>query len=195
MKTTLLDVAGRFLGTHHRSKKNFVSQGTLDTIDQSRRARLNGRADLFQELRRKTVRALRVDKEAYVRVICEGVEHHLWSSDSHPAYKGIRTLRSFKPIARCTAVRAEGGGLLTEESEVKACWAGYFEQLYQADPPAAELDVRGVTIPVSDPPINCGPPSLVETQAAVNRLKWGKAPGICGIQAELLKAGGNAVLM
>ena len=84
---------------------------------------------------------------------------------------------------------------MTEESEVKARWAGYFERLFQANPPAVELDVRGVTITVADPPINCGPPSLVETQAAVNWLKWGKAPGICGIHAELLKAGVNAVLM
>ena len=37
---------------------------------------------------------------------------------------------------------------------MKAHWAGYFEQLYQADPPAVELDVRGVTITVADPPIN-----------------------------------------
>ena len=66
---------------------------------------------------------------------------------------------------------------------------------YQADPPAVELDVSGVTIPIVDPPINCDPPSFVETQAAVNRLKGGKAPGICGIHAELLKAGGNAALM
>ena len=77
----------------------------------------------------------------------------------------------------------------------KASWASYFEQLYQADPPDVELDVRGVTIPIADPPINCDPPSFVETQAAVNLLKWGKAPGICGIHTELLKAGGNAVLM
>ena len=34
-KTTVLDVAGGCLGTHQRAKKNFVSQGTLDTIDQS----------------------------------------------------------------------------------------------------------------------------------------------------------------
>ena len=68
-KTTVLDVAGGCLGTHRRTKKNFGSQGTLDTIDQSRRARLNGRAELFRELRRKTVHALRVDKEAYVRGI------------------------------------------------------------------------------------------------------------------------------
>ena len=71
-KTTIIDVAGGCLGTQQRAKKNFVSQRTLDTIDQSHRARLNGRAELFGELRRKTARALRVDKEAYVRGICEG---------------------------------------------------------------------------------------------------------------------------
>ena len=90
-----------------------------------------------------------MDKEAYVQGICEGVEHLLWSSDSHPAYRGIRSLRSSKPIPWCTAVRAEGGGLLTEESEVKARRAGYFGRLFQADPPAVELDVRGVTIPIA----------------------------------------------
>ena len=130
-----------------------------------------------------------------MRGICEGVEHHLCSSDSHPASRGISALRSSKPIPRCTAVSAEGGGLVTEESEVKARWAGYFERLYQNDPPAVELDIRGVTIPVADPPINCGPPSFVETQTAVKRLKRGKAPGNCGIHGELLKAGGNAVLV
>ena len=118
----------------------------------------------FMELRRKTVHALRVDKEAYVRGICEVVEHHLWTSDSHPAFRRIHTLPFSKPAPQCTAVRAEGGGLLTEESEVKASWAAYFERLYQADPPAAELDVRGVTIPIADPPINCGPLSFVKTQ-------------------------------
>ena len=78
---------------------------------------------------------------------------------------------------------------------MKARWAGYFERLYQADPPAVELDVRGVNIPIAVPPINCDLPSFVETQAAVNPLKWGKAPGICGIHDEFLKAGGNAALV
>ena len=54
-KTTIIDVAGGCLETHRRANKNFVSQGTLDTIDQSGRARLNGRAELFRELRHKTV--------------------------------------------------------------------------------------------------------------------------------------------
>ena len=63
-KTTILYVAGGCLGTHCVAKNNFVSHGALDTIDKSWRARLNGRAKLFRELRRNIVRALRVDKEA-----------------------------------------------------------------------------------------------------------------------------------
>ena len=59
-KTTILDIAAGCLGTHRMAKKNFVSQRTLDTIDQSRRARLNGRAELFREPRRKTGCVLRV---------------------------------------------------------------------------------------------------------------------------------------
>ena len=62
---------------------------------------------------------------------------------------------------------------MIEESEVKARWAGYSERLYQADLPAVQLDVRGVTIPMADPQINCDPPSFVETQSVVNWLKWG----------------------
>ena len=38
-KATILDVTGGCLGTHQRAKKNFLSQGTLDTIDHSQRAR------------------------------------------------------------------------------------------------------------------------------------------------------------
>ena len=54
-------------------------------------------------------------------------------------------------------------GSWTEESEVMVRWAGYFEQLYQADPTAVELDVRSVTIPIADPPINFDPSLFVET--------------------------------
>ena len=130
-----------------------------------------------------------------MRGIYEGEEHHLWSSDSRPACRGIHALHSSKPVTWCTAVRAEGGEPLTEESEVKAHCDGYFERLYHDDPPAGELDVRGVNIHIADLSINCEPPSFVKTQAAVNQLKGGKAPRICGNHAELLKAGGNAALV
>ena len=66
---------------------------------------------------------------------------------------------------------------MIEESEVKVRCAGYFERLYQADPPAVKIDFRGVTILVAEPPITCDPPSFVERQAVVNPLKWVKLLG------------------
>ena len=54
---------------------------------------------------------------------------------------------------------------------MKAHWAGYFERLDQAAPPAVNLDVRSVTIPIDDPPINCDPPSFDSLSAVVNGLK------------------------
>jgi len=124
----LMEIRTRRRGPHGRSSRAAFGPRAAGcrplqyTIAQSRRARLNGRAELIKELKHKTALALRVDKEAYVRGICEGVEHHLWSSDSHPAYRGICTLHSSKPIPWCTEVEAERGGLLREESEVKTCW-------------------------------------------------------------------------
>ena len=59
-RTTILDVAGGCLGTHSQAKKNFCLPRDVDTFDQSRRHRLNGRAELLREMRHKTVCALRV---------------------------------------------------------------------------------------------------------------------------------------
>ena len=98
-------------------------------------------------------------------------------------------MHSSKPIPQCTAVGADGGGLLTEESELKARWASDVKRLYQTDQPAFELDIRGVTIPIADPPMNCDPPLFLETLAVANWLRWDIAPGICGIHAQLLNAG------
>ena len=55
-----------------------------------------------------------IDKEAYVRGTCEGVEHHLWSSNSRPACRAICALRFSKPVPHRTEIRAEGGELLTD---------------------------------------------------------------------------------
>ena len=47
---------------------------------------------------------------------------------------------------------------------------------------------------VADPPISCEPPTLEETRKALGQLKDGKAPGTCGVYAEMLKAGGESAL-
>ena len=90
-----------------------------------------------------------------------------------------------------TAVRSVSGQIVSDPVAVRGRWAEYFEQLYQVDPPTVNLDAGSVEIPLPDPPISEDPPSLTEVRGAISKLKSGKAAGICGIQAELLKAGGE----
>ena len=191
-RDTTLSVATERLGVRRVTRSGFVSEGTLRLIDKSRVARLDGDPEA-RKLRRLAVRSLRADKEAHVRSVCERIEGHFWMGDSRAAYGGIRALRSSKSALGVSSVRSAGGELLTEESEVRACWASYFERLYRADPPAARLSIADPPL-VADPPIACDPPTLLETRAAVNSLKGGKAAGVCGIHAEFLKAGGDGAV-
>ena len=94
---------------------------------------------------------MRRDKEAQVRGVCETVENHMWSTDSRPAYRGIRMLRSSRPPHRCSTVKAADGTTLGE-SEIRARWAGYFEELYLVEPPVVSflgmLTLSGMRTPL-----------------------------------------------
>ncbi|KAG2466537.1 COPA1 protein, partial [Polypterus senegalus] len=91
-----------------------LSQGTLDIIESSRSKRLDGNPFL----RRMTMRALRADKEMYVRGICEQVTHHLWSSDPRPAYSGIEALRTSESVPWRVTVAVADGMVLTDDTAV-----------------------------------------------------------------------------
>ncbi|KAG2465717.1 STX18 protein, partial [Polypterus senegalus] len=126
-------------------RRCFISQGTLDIIERSCSARLNGNSGLHRELRRMAARALRADKEVFVRGICEQVTHHIWSSDPHPAYRGIEALCTSESVPQRVAVRAADGTVLTDDTAVMTHWPGYIEQLFKADPPARTLNISGST--------------------------------------------------
>ncbi|KAG2467807.1 DYHG protein, partial [Polypterus senegalus] len=181
---TLKDAEGCVGVTSVPRRKCFISQGTLDIIESSRRARVNGKSGLYWELRRIAARDLRADKEAFVRGICEQVTHHLWSTEPCPAYRGIEVLRTTESVPRRVAVRAADGTVLLDDTAAVTRWAGYFEKLFKAEYPARTLPI-----------ISCVPHNLTEIAQVVNRLRGGKAAGICRIRGELLQTGGKAVFL
>ena len=56
---------------------SFLNEATLKIVEESRRARLEGRTGAYRELKREAVRAVRKDKELQVRGVCETMESHL----------------------------------------------------------------------------------------------------------------------
>ena len=193
-KTGILDVASGCIPKAPRRARDGMSAETVEIIDESRRARLDGKKGLYKDLRRKAVKSIREDAERRVQEVCLQVECHLGTADARPAYMALRKLRSGKSSQRDCTVKAADGKILVEESEVKARWAGYFEELFNVDPPSRTLPDEGAAAVVAEPPLCCDPPSLEETQRALDQLKGGKAPGVCGIHAEMLKAGGETTL-
>ena len=66
--------------------------------------------------------------------------------------------------------------------------------LYYAKVPSGQLRTAGLQTLDADPPIDETAPSIGDVKEAVAKLRGGKAAGICNISAELLKAGGEAMI-
>lgn len=191
-KRGILDAADVSIPVKPRREREFVSVATREMIEASRAARLNGTGQ-HRQLRKQARKSLRDDKECWIRGIAEEVEKHLFSSGSQPAYQALKRLRS-KSSSHEISVKAADGSVLTDPDECRTRWAEYFQQLFAAAPPAAQLNTSTAVIQIADPPISVAPPTLEETRLAVNRLKGGKAVGVCGIAGEMLKAGGPDVI-
>ncbi len=88
----------------------------------------------------------------------------------------------------------ENGELVRGESELKGVWKGYFEQLMNNDTEGmAVIITMGIEAGRGRLPIQ-REIGRVEVEKAIARLKCGKAAGMDGITAEMLKYGGDAVV-
>ena len=176
-----------------RGRRSVLSEETAAIIDESRKARLSGNTGQYRKLRREAIRAVKAEQEERVRGLCETVDRHSKSGDARLAFKAIRELRSTGSRPRSSVVLAADGSVLSEEDAPKR-WAEYFEELHGANPPSRELADGDIACLTPDPPLNTDEPTLEEVRKAVGQLKDGKAPGNCGVFAEMLKAGGEAAL-
>ena len=73
------------------------------------------------------------------------------------------------------------------------CFLFYYE-LYRVNPPSRVFSACDAVTLVADSLINCEVSSADEVRTAVGQFKVGKAPCICGVYAEMLKAGGEPAL-
>ena len=89
-----------------------------------------------------------------------------------------------------TGIEGKDGRLLTDTVEVKKRWMEHFSELLEGD--RGEVDMVVEEREIEEEPsdeITDG-----EIRRAIVRLKRGKAAGVCGIQGEMLKAGGDTIV-
>ena len=86
---------------------------TLESIEESRAARLAGNHDQYRALSRRTRTLLRRDKKRYVRGLAEDIECHLNANDLRPAYRALKKFRS-KSTSQMSAIRTADGCLVAD---------------------------------------------------------------------------------
>ena len=93
-------------------------------------------------------------------------------------------------------IRDESGQVLCEEEKVRTRWKNYFVTLLESEQTNdAQVPQYGEVPSQANQAAECTDKiSVEEVQECIRRLKNRKAPGVCGITGEMLKAGGDAVV-
>ena len=144
---------------------------------------------IYREVNNEVKRSMRETKQRWIEDQCAEIEEHLSNNNSKKAYKTIKELTNTKQ-GRVMTIQDKSGKCLTEEQDIRNRWTEYCSDLYNYDTKGnpAVLNCQFAT-DENDQPI-----LREEVEAAVDSLKKGKAAGVDNIPAELVQAGGEAMI-
>ena len=109
-------VAKRCIGKCPRSRSGFTSVETLESIEESRAARLDGNRNQYKPLSHRTRNFLRIDKERNIRSLVEDVECHLKGNDLKPVYEALKKLSP--KFSQVSTIRTSDDCLVSDAYEM-----------------------------------------------------------------------------
>lgn len=194
-KTTVSQSADEAIGhARPQPKKPWISVQTLEIIEQRRAARLRGDLDEYRGLNKTRNVAIAKDREAYWRREAEQLETAAKNNNMSEVFKMLRRIRA-GPRHKSSLVKDTHGNIISIESDCIARWQEHFSQLLHHPPVPLDPDLTNAASEVSsDEDDAVDPVTLEEVSLALKSLKNNKAPGICAITAEMIKAGGDCML-
>lgn len=182
----IMGAAESCLTRRRRSKKKWISSGTMDLV------RAKNRIPTASHARRKAItkaidQHLQEDHENYWSSVATSMEQANNVGDSKKLFRLIKESLG-KSSTVSDVLRDHSGNNITVTSEKLDHWKEYFENLLNRPaPPGGYKQFLPATQPVYQTSID--PPSADEVLAAINKLKCNKAAGKDDINPELLKAG------
>lgn len=191
--TAVLEAASQVIGKHQKKKKPWVTTEILDMCDQRRELKKKkGTADgamQYRTVNNKIKRFMKKAKEEWIQKQCSEVEDNLRKNNTKQAYQTIKNLTDTTQ-GRVSIIQDKTGKCLTEEQDILTRWTEYCSELYnhptKGDP--------AVTISPPSTNENTHPILREEVEAAVKSLQKGKSAGADNIPAELIQAGGEAMI-
>ena len=187
------DTASEILGKHRRTKKPWVTADILDLCDKIRELKRRKcdpeGAAKYREVNKKIKQDMRRAKDNWITEQCCEIEDSLSKNNGTKAYQIVKDLTSVKK-GIVTTIQDKSGKYLTKEQQILNRWAAYCSELYSHN-------TNGVPVVLNCPQTteeDDYPILREEVEAAVKSLKKGKLAGIDNIPAELVQAGGEALI-
>ena len=88
----------------------------------------------------------------------------------------------------------ENGQVICEEEEIRERWKEYFSSLFQTNEHVCRSESMQSQSEATQSAEAAEEITIEEVRRSIARLKNGKAPGVCGISGEMLKARGEVVV-
>ena len=190
-KETLNDVATRQLGIRKQARKPWISGTTLSLVEKKRQARLLNKHDEYKTFNKQCKENLKLDRQQWADNMASDGEAALLAGEVRNAFANFRRLTKItRPVS--TPILDANGNLISDKSQKLECWRNYYtELLNRPNTPDFEQLITAAQSVTEDPTINCSEPTVEEVINCLNKMKNGKASGICNITPEMMKAGGS----
>ena len=191
--TAVTETASEILGKHQPAKRPWVTADILDMCDKRRelKNKKSGKdgAVEYKAVQEEIKTKKRKAKNDWIEDKCRNIEENLEKNNSKKAYQLVKDLTSDKQ-GHTTTIQDKDGNSLTEHQDIMNRWTEYCSELYNH---RAEGDPKVLNVP---PATNTESHPILreEVEAAVKALKKGKSPGVDNIPAELVQAGGEAMI-
>ena len=194
VKLEIAETARSVLGYRKKIKK-WITAGTWNKITERKKIKeklISTKSpqlkeqvqSQYREKDKEVKRSARKDKRAYLDNLAREAEHAASRGHFSTVYK--ITKRLCKPTSsQAVPIRDKNGKQLTSQQEQAERCVEHFRKVLNQPEPQNAADP---TPPEELLNIDCTPPTVSEIEAAIKKTKIGKAPGIDGLQAELLKA-------
>lgn len=147
----------------------------------------------YRTLNRRVKEAVKQRKNQELEKKVIQMETDFRQNNSHKLFKTVRELEG-KLRKRMNTVRDINGEILTKKEDVMKRWKGHFERHLNTRFPHEEAALDEIEINQIEDDDQRGDITREEVLNAIKRMKVRKSPGVDDITAEVLRAGGEAMV-